>query len=141
MMELWELPLKLEGFSKMFFAKKSQSYRFGIIAEFVTIFFLRLKGYKILKRRYKTFVGEVDIVAKKGNVIIAIEVKARKRTVTKNGFLIDEVLGENQKKRIKRATMAFMSANFKKYYNHSIRFDLVVISPYKLPFHMIGFWE
>ena len=121
--------------------KKIQSYNFGIIAEFIAIIFLRLKGYKILKRRYKTFVGEVDIIARKGRAIIAVEVKARKKVVQKNGFLIDEVLSENQKRRIKRAIMFFMAANFKKYYNHSIRFDLIVISPYKIPFHLVGFWE
>ncbi len=121
--------------------KKIQSYQFGIFAEFIAIIFLRLKGYKILKRRYKTFVGEIDIIASKGRAIIAVEVKARKKIVQKNGFLIDEVLGENQKRRIKRAIMAFMAANFRKYYNHSIRFDLIVISPYKIPLHLLGFWE
>jgi putative endonuclease len=121
--------------------KKIQSYQFGIVAEFVAIIFLRLKGYKILKRRYKTFVGEIDIIASKGRAIIAVEVKARKKIVQKNGFLIDEVLGENQKRRIKRAIMAFMAANFRKYYNHSMRFDLIVISPYKIPLHLPGFWE
>ncbi|MES2677837.1 MAG: YraN family protein [Pseudomonadota bacterium] len=121
--------------------KKIQSYQFGIIAEFIAIIFLRLKGYKILKRRYKTFVGEIDIIASKGRAIVAVEVKARKKNVVKNGFLIDEVLGENQKRRIKRAIMAFMAANFKKYYNYSIRCDLIVISPYKIPLHLLGFWE
>ncbi len=121
--------------------KKVKSYKFGIIAEFIAIIFLRFKGYKILKRRYKTFVGEIDIIATKGSAIIAVEVKARKKIVHKNGFLIDEVLGENQKRRIKRAIMAFMAANFRKYYNHSIRFDLIVISPYKMPLHLLGFWE
>ena len=127
--------------SKKAKSKKIKSYQFGIIAEFVAIIFLRFKGYKVLQRRYKTNLGEVDIIACKGRAIIAIEVKARKKSVEKNGFLIDEVLGENQKKRIKRAIMVFMAANSKKYYNHSIRFDLMVISPCKMPYHLIGFWE
>ena len=125
----------------MLTTKKIQSYKFGIIAEFIAIVFLRFKGYKILKRRYKTFVGEVDIIARKGKAIIAVEVKARKKVTQKNGFLMDEVLAENQKRRIKRAIMAFMATNFKKYYNYSIRFDLIVVSPYKIPLHLPGFWE
>jgi putative endonuclease len=120
---------------------KIKSYQFGLLAELIAIIFLRLKGYKILKRRYKTFVGEIDIIARKKNAIIAIEVKARKKQIHQNSFLIDEVVGENQKKRIKRALMVFMSANFRKYFGHSTRFDLIVISPRKLPLHLIGFWE
>ena len=42
-----------------------------------------------------TFVGEIDIIALKGKTIIAVEVKARKNSVQKNGFLIAEVVGEN----------------------------------------------
>ncbi|MFT6219528.1 MAG: putative endonuclease [Myxococcota bacterium] len=121
--------------------QKIKSYRFGIIAEFVAIIFLFFKGYKILKRRYKTNLGEIDIIARKNNAIIAVEVKARRNNVQKDGFLIDEVLSTNQQKRIKRATMSFMKSNFKKYKNHSIRFDLIVISPYKMPLHLVGFWE
>ena len=105
------------------------------------MFFLLLKGYRILERRYKTKLGEIDIVALKGNAIVAIEVKARRKVLFKNGFLFEEVLSENQKKRIKRATMFFMKRNFKKYKFHSIRFDLVVVSPYKMPLHLIGFWQ
>ncbi|MFT7099296.1 MAG: putative endonuclease, partial [Rickettsiales bacterium] len=89
-------------------SRKIKSYRFGIVAEFVAIIFLFFKGYKILKRRYKTKLGEIDIVACKNNAIIAIEVKARRKNVQNNGFLIDEVLSVNQQKRIKRAAMSFM---------------------------------
>lgn len=115
---------------------KIKSYNWGIIAEFIAIIFLKLKGYKILKRRYKTFMGEVDIVAKKGKFLIAVEVKARK-TATSS----EEVLSKHQQNRIKRAMMFFMTANFKKYFNHSVRFDLIIVSPYKLPKHYQGFWE
>ncbi len=120
---------------------KIKSYQFGLAAEFVAIMFLRLKGYKILARRYKTFVGEVDIIAKKGNCLIAVEVKARKNIVIQNGFLIDEVVGKNQRERIKRAIISFVKAHYKKYSHHNIRFDLIVISPYKMPFHLPRFWE
>ena len=120
---------------------KIKSYKFGIIAEFIAIWFLRFKGYQILKRRYKTFVGEIDIIAKKGRVIMAIEVKARKRNIIKNGLLLEEVVGIAQQKRIKRAMMSFVKSNYKKYQNHNIRFDLIVICHYKIPLHLINFWE
>jgi putative endonuclease len=114
---------------------KIKSYKWGVWAEFIAIIFLTFKGYKILKRRYKTFVGEIDIIGKKGNLLIAIEVKARKNTSSQ------EALGINQQKRIKRAMMMFMSGNFKKHSNCSARFDLIIISPGKFPKHYLGFWE
>lgn len=57
--------------------QKQKTYQRGLHAETVAVWFLRLKGYKILVRRYKTKVGEIDIIARRGNKIIFTEVKAR----------------------------------------------------------------
>ncbi len=120
---------------------KTKSYQFGLFAEFIATIFLRLRGYKILAQRYKTYVGEIDIVASKGKCLIAVEVKARKNIVIENGFLIDEVVTKNQRQRIKRAIISFVKSNHKKYHSHNIRFDLMVISRFKFPVHFVGFWE
>jgi putative endonuclease len=39
---------------------------------------LRRRGYAILARRYRTRVGELDIVARDGDTLVFIEVKARR---------------------------------------------------------------
>ena len=39
--------------------------------------FLRKKGYTILKTNYKTYCGEIDLIAKDGEDIVFIEVKTR----------------------------------------------------------------
>ncbi|MCZ6901788.1 MAG: hypothetical protein O7C59_03430 [Rickettsia endosymbiont of Ixodes persulcatus] len=44
----------------------------------------------------------------------------------------DRFVSFNQQKRITRATEMFLSSN-SKYRNYNIRFDLVIISTYKLP--------
>lgn len=119
---------------------KIKSYYFGIFAEFFVIIFLFFKGYRILKRRYKNKLGEVDIVALKRKTIVAIEVKARKKVLIKDRLLFDEVVSFNQRQRIKRSAISFIKSN-KKYHQHILRFDLIVVSPYKLPLHLIGFWE
>jgi len=55
-----------------------QSYeRAGRRAESLASWYLRLKGYRILARRYKTKDGEIDIAAAKGKVIAIVEVKQR----------------------------------------------------------------
>lgn len=90
------------------------SYKFGIIAEKIVIFFLRFKGYKILEWRYKTSLGEIDIIAKKSNLIIFIEVKSRKKKTN-----LEEILHPKQIFRIKQASQIFIAKN-----NHLQKYDL-----------------
>lgn len=49
----------------------------GIIGEDLASKFLKKKGYKILHRNYRTIFGEIDAVARRGGLIIFIEVKTR----------------------------------------------------------------
>ncbi len=39
--------------------------------------FLRKKGYRIIMRNFRTEMGEVDIIARDGNVLVFVEVKTR----------------------------------------------------------------
>lgn len=52
-------------------------YLTGVRAENLAAVLLRLKGYRILARRYKTPVGEIDLIARRGRVTVFVEVKAR----------------------------------------------------------------
>ena len=58
--------------------RRVKAYRRGLFAETVSALLLRLKGYAIVARRYKTPVGEIDLVALKGKRLAFIEVKRRK---------------------------------------------------------------
>ena len=55
------------------------AFRTGLSAEACAAAFLLAKGYRILARRFRTPHGEIDIVAKKRQLIAFIEVKARSR--------------------------------------------------------------
>ncbi len=55
------------------------AFRTGLSAETRAAAFLMAKGYRILAKRFKTPYGEIDIVAKKRDLIAFIEVKARAR--------------------------------------------------------------
>ena len=82
------------------------SYHKGLFAEYIAIVILFFKGYKILARRYKTRYGEIDIITKKGNSIIAIEVKIRH-----SGILTTEYVSQKQLERIKNAINFFVYKN------------------------------
>jgi len=113
---------------------KRKSYKFGIMSEMIAAFFLRCKGYKIIKRNYRTRFGEIDIIAQKADYIIAVEVKARVRKIA-----VGEILTSYQKKRIKNAFKIFLSNEL--YFSFGARFDLIVIFPWQKPIHLLGFWE
>jgi putative endonuclease len=53
---------------------------FGILGENLACETLQRRGYAILARRYRTRVGEIDIVAADGDTIVFVEVKARRDT-------------------------------------------------------------
>ena len=56
---------------------RQKAHRLGHAAEWRAVWRLRLAGYSILARRYKTRLGEIDIVAKRGGLLAFVEVKAR----------------------------------------------------------------
>src|SRR5258705_10354744 len=53
------------------------AFRTGLSAESRAAAFLMAKGYRILAKRFRTPHGEIDIVARRRNLIVFIEVKAR----------------------------------------------------------------
>ncbi len=114
---------------------KQKSWRLGMFAETVCIWFLRFKGYRILARRYKTKVGEIDIIASKSGGIFFIEVKARPDLRT--GL---ECISPKQKLRIQHAAQIFLSRTRKKTFNQ-LRFDVMVVVPWGMPHHLKDAWR
>lgn len=105
----------------------------GRLAEFLAAWLLRLKGYRILKRRFKTPVGEIDLIAARGWTLVAVEVKYR------SSFLnAGEAITPKQRKRIEMALSLYLR-NLR-WVPQNIRFDAVYLIPYKWPKHIIGAW-
>jgi len=55
----------------------AKAHRTGVLAEESAARFLEARGFQILGRRYKTPHGEIDLIAREGDVIVFVEVKAR----------------------------------------------------------------
>ena len=111
------------------------AYGLGHRAETFAALWLRCKGYRILARRYKTPVGEIDLVARRGKFIAFVEVKARP---TLDAAL--ESIRHTQRARIIRGAEAFLSRH-PHYVNHFLRFDAILIAPGRLPRHLIAAFD
>lgn len=96
--------------------------RFGIIGEKIAQDYLRKKGYEILETNFYTKRGEIDIIGKKDDCIVFIEVKTR--TNLNYGTPAMSVTS-GKKKHIKFVAKIFLSLNRLK--EHEIRFDVIEI--------------
>jgi putative endonuclease len=107
-----------------------KAYRRGVLAEAVVATLLRLKGNRIVARRYKTPVGEIDLIALKGKRLAFIEVKRRK---TREDAAW--TLPSRQRRRIVRAAQYWL-AGHPTYAGHEIASDVVLTAPFAWPRHI-----
>src|SRR5579859_5669943 len=103
--------------------RRRQAYRAGRVAETLCVWLLRLKGYRVLARDWRVPVGEIDILARRGSVLAAVEVKRR-------GNLVDAAaaVGPRQQRRILRALEAFVARN-PALGQLTLRFDVMLVAP------------
>lgn len=106
----------------------------GRRAESLAAWMLRLKGFSILARRLRLPAGEIDIVARRGRLLIFVEVKARADVAA-----AAESLRRRQRARIARAARAFMAAR-PAFADHAARFDAVLVGGL-LPRHVPDAWR
>ena len=109
--------------------KKLLALRKGKRGEWLAAMALRLKGYKIVARGFRTKTGEIDIIARKRDLIVIVEVKARKSVAG----AIDAVSYTSQQ-RISSAADIWVSRQ-PDFARLSIRFDIIAIVPGKWPRH------
>ena len=108
--------------------------RRGRRGERIAAWWLRLKGWRILARRVRTPVGEVDIVARRLGVTAFIEVKTR-ATAAELGWAIDR----NRLRRV--AAAAAMLAPRYAPPGGAIRIDVILIAPGRWPRHIQNGWH
>lgn len=106
----------------------------GRRAERLAAFWLQLKGWKILGRRVKIPVGEVDLIARRGKTVAFVEVKAR-ATVEEAGHALDEW----RLRRVAAAAEALAHRYARP--GDDIRLDAIFIVPRRLPRHMTNIWH
>src|SRR5215472_4227911 len=114
---------------------RRRAERRGRRGETIAAFLLTLKFYRILERRVRTHLGEIDLVARSpSGAICFIEVKARP-----DFAMATESVIPRQQRRIARAAQSFL-AQRPWLANAPVRFDIVTVSPGSWPRHIRGAW-
>jgi len=107
--------------------KRLAGYRKGLFAEQVAAWHLRLRGWRIVAQRFKTPLGEIDLIAKRGSQLAFIEVKARASKDT-----AAEAIHLQNQQRVVRAAQWFLSSH-PKYADCTLRFDACLVPWYSWP--------
>jgi putative endonuclease len=115
--------------------ERQAAFRVGISAESRATAFLVAKGFRILARRWRSPLGEIDIVARRRQLLVFVEVKARPT--------LDEAAESvqvRQRQRIAAAAEIWLGANPDESIR-DIRFDAILVAPGKIPRHIPAAFE
>jgi putative endonuclease len=116
-------------------AARQRAERLGRWAETLCVWRLRLTGYRIVARRAKSGLGEIDLIARRGKVLAFIEVKARADEASAR-FAVSQT----QSRRIERAALGFI-ARRPAYARFDLRYDIMVVLPRRWPRHLVDAWR
>ena len=112
---------------------KTNSYKLGIEAELLVAQYLQSLGFSLIAQRYKTKCGEIDLILKKENKLIFVEVKARSKQSPIEDLITKKQIDRNY------AAAEFFLSDFQQYATYDCRFDLVVVWKGKIIYHIKGY--
>ena len=109
---------------------RRKAYRRGHSSEWLAAAALVLKGFRIVARRYRTKLGEIVLFARRGNLVLIVEVKARKSLMEAM-----EAIAYESERRIEGAADLWLSRQ-RDHAKISMRFDMVAVLPWRWPVHV-----
>ncbi|RXR28804.1 YraN family protein [Sphingobium fluviale] len=106
----------------------------GRQGERIAAWWLRLKGWQILARRVKTRAGEIDIIARRGGLVIFVEVKARATPAE-----LDLAIDERRLSRVAAAAESVAHEYLKP--GDDMQIDVILLAPGAIPRHLSNVWH
>jgi putative endonuclease len=107
----------------------------GLSAESRAAMLLVAKGFRIVARRWRSPVGEIDIVARRRRLLVFVEVKARDSVDA-----AAEAVTPHQQRRLIAAAEAWLARNPDDA-TRDIRFDVILVAPKSLPKHLTNAFD
>jgi putative endonuclease len=111
-------------------AERQRRYQRGHIAEFLAAALLLCKGYRILARRHRSKLGEIDLIAVRGQRLAFVEVKRRPTLDAAK-----HSIGERQTRRLAAAAEQWVWQH-PAYHTYEIGLDAVMVAPGRWPSHL-----
>ncbi len=105
-------------------------YRKGWAAESFAVAYLAMKGYRLIDRRFKTHLGEVDMIMVRSKRIAFVEVKYRQTMALAEASITAMV-----RQRVRRSANLWL-AKHPRYQGYDVGFDLVLQCPWAWPHHI-----
>ncbi|MCO5082227.1 MAG: YraN family protein [Rhizobiaceae bacterium] len=115
--------------------RRFAAYRLGHRSEWLAALALMLKGYQIVAWRYRTKLGEIDLIARRRDLVLIVEVKARPTLAEAM-----EAIGHISERRIDGAADLWL-ARQPDYARLSLRFDMVAVLPRRWPVHVENIFQ
>lgn len=115
--------------------RRFAAYRLGHRGEWLAALALLLKGYRIVARRHRTRLGEIDLIARRGDLVLIVEVKARPTLAEAM-----DAIGPASARRIEGAADLWL-ARQRDHARLSMRFDMVAILPRRWPIHVENIFQ
>lgn len=109
-------------------------YKKGLWAEWRAAAYLRLRGYKLRARRYKTPLGEIDLVVERAGTLVFVEVKLRATL-----DVAAEAIDARNQRRVRAAAELYLQA-YPQYTQHDMRFDALILTPGRAIAHLEAAW-
>lgn len=114
---------------------RQKAYRRGHRGEWIAALALMLKGYRIVARRWKTKLGEVDLIARRGDLVLVVEVKCRPTLIEAM-----DAIGRQSQRRIEAAADLWLMRQ-PDFARLSVRFDMVAVLPRRWPVHVENIFQ
>lgn len=115
--------------------ERQAAFRLGLSAESRAAALLIAKGFRIAARRWRSPLGEIDIVVRRGRLLVFVEVKARD---TLDGAAW--ALTPQQRRRIVGGAEAWLAAHPDDAQCY-IRFDVMLVAPRRMPRHIANAFD
>lgn len=97
--------------------------KLGAQGELLTVQYLQDQGFQILACNYKKFFGEIDIIAKRNDIITFVEVKTRSNVT----ISMHELIAPSKQRKIIQVARSFISTLENQTDNTVYRFDVALI--------------
>lgn len=115
--------------------RRQEAFQRGLSAESRAALLLIAKGFRIAARRFRSPRGEIDIVARRGGLLVFVEVKARPNSEDAAWSVTSR-----QRARIVGAAEAWLAAHPEDG-ARDMRFDAILVAPGRMPHHIAAAFD